>query len=152
MITDEQVRRIALFYLCTLMDERVALQAAHKTVAYLKAKGASAQNDGPEVIRALRSFLEQHRKQIQRHKQAPASEPSWIASGDVNMRPWVRFQKEAPETEVEAVVLSKVLGFSVSDIARGLNVSIGTIRYRIGKGVTHLGAAQRKTLTDNVRP
>ncbi len=42
-------------------------------------------------------------------------------------------------SEVEAVLLSKILGFSDNEIAEGLGVTSGTVRYRIGRGLRHLG-------------
>jgi hypothetical protein len=158
MIADEQARRIALFFLFTLMDERVALQAAHKTVAHLKAVAPPAQNAmgaAPEpgtprdvsafledgaLVGVLRKFYEQHRKLLPKHKPVTMPASAWQLPEKTDIASWMKFQKGTADNEVVAVVLSKVLGFSDEAIAEGLNISIGTARYRVGKGIKHLGA------------
>ena len=143
LATDDLVRRIALFFLFTLMDERVAMHAAQKAVAHLKATGAAAKgassSSASAVIQILRRLHDQHRKLL------PRSRPVQIAAGTltfpegVDIAPWIKFQKEGSDQEIVAVVLSKVLSYSDEDIAEGLGVSLGTARYRIGKGVRQLG-------------
>jgi DNA-directed RNA polymerase specialized sigma24 family protein len=53
----------------------------------------------------------------------------------------MKFHRSASDEEIVAASLSKLLGFAEQDIAVGLNVSIGTVRYRIGKAVRQIGAA-----------
>lgn len=151
MITDEQARWIALFFLFALMEERVALQAAHKTVAQLKAQGASARADAssdepkkglgrPEIIRAMTKVLEPYRRLASRAKPAVFPDAVWRLPAQFDIDPWTKFQKSAAANEVVAVILSKLLPFTDHEIAEGLGVSLGTARYRVGKGIRQLGA------------
>lgn len=52
---------------------------------------------------------------------------------------WISFQSAGDPKEVEAVLLSKVLGFTDDEIAQGLQVTPGTVRYRVGRGLRQLG-------------
>lgn len=140
MITEEDVRRIALFFLFALSDEKSALQAAQKTVAQLKAKSAGSNAD---LIRTLRKAFEHQQKLGLRAPNVPLSESVCQLPPDVELRAWLKFKKDASEQEIVALVLAKILGFSEDDIARGLDVSIGTVHYRVGKGTRQLGTAMK---------
>lgn len=150
MITDEQVRWIALFFLFTLMDERIAIHAAHKTVAHIK---STAENRGKTISRVV--LLKAMRKQYQIHlKQLPkrvgnkpfvVPDMAWSLPDHVDVAPWTKFQKDANETEVAAVTLSQILSFTDHEIADGWSISLGTARYRVGKGVRQLGVVFEKT-------
>lgn len=147
MITDEQVRGIALFFLFTLMDEKIALHAAQKTVSQLKAsanrRGRSAEVDSPLLVRALWACLQQQKKLLARTKELTSPEPQLVFPDGVDFSVWTKFHRDTGESEVIAVVLSKILKVSDQDIADGLNTSLGTVRYRIGKGIRQLGLAAR---------
>jgi hypothetical protein len=160
---DEQVRRIALFFLFSLMDEKVALQAAHKTIAGLKAageavsgsvthdftstSGSSSATSAITIIAALRKMHDQHRKLVPRNRPLMIPNSAWSLPENVDAEAWIKFQKDSADTEIVAVVLSKILSYSDQDIAEGLNVSLGTARYRIGKGVRQLGMSKVRNET-----
>ncbi len=139
MISDEQVRRIALFFFLSLMDEKAALQASDKAVAQLKSKNESALDD-QALIRVLWQNFEQSAKQMDRRPARGAPETSWASSSPVSFRPWIKFHQEAGKNELVAVLLSRVLGFKEESIASGLGVSLGTARHRISKGMRLLSA------------
>ena len=50
------------------------------------------------------------------------------------------FLKEAEDEVVLVVILSKILLFQDKDIAKGMGISIGTVRYRLGYGLRCLGS------------
>lgn len=149
MISDGQVRSIALFFFFTLMDEKVAIQAAHKAVSHAKAFGA-ADPTKPEteasrisLIRVLKKTFDSHRRLVPKNQislqAVTAQETVLNLAVDATLTPWLKFQRDTGENEVVAVALSRVLGFSDEEIASGLGISLGTARYRIGKGMRQLG-------------
>lgn len=150
MITDEQVRAIALFFLFALMDEKIALRAAEKAVASLKATHGrapgsenAAKVEDHSLIRAVKKSFDQHVKLAPRNRAVSVPDSMWkLPSGfdaKTGIQAWTRFQQDSGENEIVAVIFSRVLGFRDEDIADGLNVSLGTARYRIGKGMRQLG-------------
>ncbi|MES2856359.1 MAG: hypothetical protein V4692_10880 [Bdellovibrionota bacterium] len=143
---DERARRIALFFLFSLADERVAFQAAHKAVASLKASSAKASNElGVDHIRLLKKIYDKHKTLLERESLANAVPPtSWQLAPGVSAATWLRFRKNAADQEVIALVLSKIVGFDDESVARGLGVSVGTIRYRVGKALRQLGSMTDK--------
>ena len=149
MIADEQVRWIALFFLFSLLDEKTALLASETAVAQVKAIPA---NDSPlvdesarrvQLISILRKVFEQNRKALARNRPATLPETSWVLPEGIDLRTWAKFQKDSSDGEVISVVLSKILGFTDYEIAEGLHISVGTARYRIGKGMRQLGTSIR---------
>ncbi|MGE4133695.1 MAG: sigma factor-like helix-turn-helix DNA-binding protein [Bdellovibrionales bacterium] len=66
-------------------------------------------------------------------------EPAFQTPRDFDSLAWRKFLQSGDPGEVEAVLLSRILLFSDDEIAAGLGVSIGTVRYRVGRGLRHLG-------------
>jgi DNA-directed RNA polymerase specialized sigma24 family protein len=58
---------------------------------------------------------------------------------DFDLQVWAGFLQTGEATEIEAVLFSKILNFSEEEIAEGLGVTTGTVRYRVGRGLRHLG-------------
>ena len=149
MITDEQVRCIALFFLFALLDEKTALAAAETAAAQVK---SLPQPVGPLVdesarrvslIQILKKVFEANRKVLARNRPLAMSATVWTLPEGIDLRGWMKFQKDSSDGEVMAVVLSKLLGFTDYEIADGLNITVGTARYRIGKGMRQLGTSLR---------
>ncbi len=57
----------------------------------------------------------------------------------VQLTPWFDFLKESDSDIITPVIFHKILNISDADIAKGLNISHGTLRYRLGKGLGQLG-------------
>lgn len=146
MISDEQVRWIALFFLFSFMDEKTALHSAHKAIAHLKASRGSKPEEtvsNVAIIRSLKKTWEQQRKALPRNHVPVMPEHSWILPAQTDVSPWAKFQKDSSPEQLITVILSKVLRFTDHEIAEGLNISLGTARYRIGKGIRQLGSVMR---------
>ncbi|MES2963905.1 MAG: hypothetical protein V4760_08440 [Bdellovibrionota bacterium] len=142
MITDEQARGIALFCLFTLMDEKTALAAAHKAVAAAKAASPRASRSPSDValVTILRKTFDSHRKQLARNR--PIEAPTrWSFPDGVDVEAWTKFHKDSSDGEIVSLVLAKILKFPEEAIAEGLGVSLGTLKYRLGKGMRQLGVA-----------
>lgn len=147
----EQAREIGLFFLLGLMEERVALSAASRAIAQLKAEFSELSRKDREreavsvdaVIKVCRTSWKTHRKQIPRNKVSIAPAEAWKIPDGVDLAVWIRYQKDAPDDDIMAVLFSLVLGISDEDLAEGFQTSVGTIRYRLGKGVRQLGLVAR---------
>jgi hypothetical protein len=141
----DQVREIGLFFLMGFMDEKVALAAASRCVAKVKASqdSASTQLEAVEMIKICRDAWKTFRKQIPRNQPLTTPADSWVVPEDLDISIWARYQKDAADEDVMALLFSLVLGVSDQDLAEGFQTSVGTIRYRLGKGVRQLGLVVR---------
>lgn len=145
MVTDEQVRRIALFFLFSLMDEKTALHAAGRVIASVKAAypaGKPQTISNSELIKSCWGQWPQHRKLARTHaNSAPIPSSAWALPERADLGPWMKFHRSAADEEIVAVTLINILGFSENEVAHGLNVSVGTVRYRVGNAIRRLGAS-----------
>jgi hypothetical protein len=147
----EQAREIGLFFLLGFMEERVALSAASRAIAQLKAENPdiSRRDREPEmipiadIIRVCRESWKTHRKQIHRNQPSDTPETVWQIPSALDLTTWTRYQKDAPDEDVMTVLFSLVLRVSDEELAEGFQTSTGTIRYRLGKGVRQLGLIAR---------
>lgn len=145
MITDEQTREIALFFLFSLLDQRVALQAAHKAIAQVKSlpteEGVISKSD---IALILKRGFESHRKLLPRNQPTEISETALAFPEGTDFATWQKFHLVASDQEITAVVMSKILGYDDAVMAEGFQVSIGTMKYRISKGIRQLGTVVPK--------
>lgn len=142
----ELAREIGLFFLLGLIDERVALSAAGRAIAQLKASENDSKDEttpAVAVVEACRASWKTHRKHVPRNQPAYEPENSWKIPDTLNIEVWLRYQKDAPDEDIMALLFSRILRFSDEDIAEGFQTSVGTIRYRLGKGVRQLGLVAR---------
>lgn len=137
MVTEEHVRKIALFFLFAFSEEKVAVEAAHKAVSSLKALQAAP--DDADVVRVIRKSYDHFKKSTHRTRQPAEPMTSLVPASGVDPATWRKFQKDSGEVEIVAVILARILKLDEEAIAKGLNVSLGTARYRVGKGVRSLG-------------
>lgn len=144
-----QVHEIGLFFLLGFMDEKVALAAASRCIAKMKAAQESSSGSFPtvELIRICQEAWKTFRKQIPRNQPLSTPTDSWVLPSDLDISIWTRYQKDAADEDVMALLFSLVLGVSDHDLAEGLQTSVGTIRYRLGKGVRQLGLVVRSQRT-----
>jgi hypothetical protein len=147
MISSGQAQEIALFYLLSLMDEKLALSAAHKSIAELKATKPleDGTHDRADVARILRRGFDTHRKMLSRNRPTDMGETILTFPSGTDFVTWQKFCRASSDAEVTAVVLTKILGFSEGHVAEGFNVSSGTMKYRVAKGVRQLGNVLAKT-------
>ncbi|MCB0393563.1 MAG: hypothetical protein KDD25_03350 [Bdellovibrionales bacterium] len=137
------VRSILLFFYFVLMDEKQASQAAQKVVRGLRKhiKDGNFVKDDPEklvvfVCNQVRKTYKDRKKLLWAKN---SLESSWILPAGLDLGPWREFVSDENEEIVDAVVYSKILKFNENSIAHGLGVTVGTLRYRIGNGIRHLG-------------
>lgn len=152
----EQARAIGLFFLLGLMEERVALSAAARAIAQLKAEYSEISRRDREqnlvpvdaVIKACHDSWKVHRKQIPRNQPSTPPEAAWKIPPNLDLATWARYQRDAPDEDVMTLLFSLVLGITDEELSDGFQTSIGTIRYRLGKGVRQLGLVARPRKPD----
>ena len=105
-------------------------------------RGVTAVSIGA-VIKVCRESWKAHRKLIPRNQVTEAPAGGWVVPAGLDLAVWARYQKDAPDEDIMAVLFSLVLGVSDDDLAEGFQTSTGTIRYRLGKGVRQLGLVAR---------
>jgi DNA-directed RNA polymerase specialized sigma24 family protein len=127
------------------MDEKLALSAAHKSIAQLKAMTAvNGSHDRADVARVLRKGFDTHRKMLSRNRPTEMSETLLSFPAGTDFATWQKFYRSSSDAEVTAVILTRILGFSEAAVAEGFNVSSGTMKYRVAKGVRQLGSVLAK--------
>ncbi|MCB0406766.1 MAG: hypothetical protein KDD34_01105 [Bdellovibrionales bacterium] len=143
MISEAQLRSIAIFYFYSLQDEKLATQASAKTIAQLKLRqkeeNLSNQELSPALVSATLKNWKILKKNIRSTQSAVSEEAGWIVPAGTDLGAWRQFRKEANEEEFLAVIWSLILGMKDETISKGLGVTVGTVRHRVGKGLKLLG-------------
>jgi DNA-directed RNA polymerase specialized sigma24 family protein len=133
------------------MDEKTALQAAHKTVSNLKLQHAQRPVSPVDMVRTLSSSLSAYRKLVPRNQPTAVADTVWHWPATIDPQAWVKFQKDAADVEIAALLLSLVFQYTPHQIAEGVGVSLGTARYRTGKAARQLGVHVERLQANAVR-
>jgi len=125
------------FFLC--LDEHVSFAASLKALADLKATNHLE----PEYRNHWVATLHRWKPKLKGIRGRPWSDSpdkrGFEIPVDIEIASWVTFMNTAEAEEIEAVLLSRVLEFTDIEISEGLQITEGTVRYRVGRGLRHLG-------------
>ncbi len=143
MSKTELLEKLALFYYFSFLDEVKAQAATLKTLKKIKIDMISKRRDESdftvnEFIEVTNGLLERSLKNIKPVSLAYSS--GYIILPDrSNWGPWFELRKVINEKDFRALLYSKILKFSEEQIATGLDLPAGTIRYRISRALKALG-------------
>ena len=143
MISEAQLRSIALFFYFAFQDEKLAEQASAKTIARIQRRQKEqdiVEDEMDSIIVSITCKIwRAQKKHIRSTQSAISVEGGWLLQKDVDLGPWQQFRKETVEDEFLVLIWSKILKFSDDSISKGLGVTTGTIRHRVGRGLKLLG-------------
>jgi DNA-binding NarL/FixJ family response regulator len=140
-MNEAEIRAIALFFYVSLLDDRKAVEAAIDAAAIAREKiKRSPDVKTPSLIVAATSKVwEATQKRLDRTRTNLSADSGWLLPDGLDLGPWREFQKNATSDELLVVIWARILGFGVSDVAEGLELSEGTVRYRLGRALRKLG-------------
>ena len=138
MLSNAQTEKLALFFYFMFLDE---VKAQNATIRAIRKIRRLADSDGVKPG----TVVEVAHSEATRSFRGARATGLAVSSGHIllpknsDWGPWFEFRKLSDFKEFEAVLLHQVLGFSAEEIAEGLTVPVGTIRYRVGHGLRQLG-------------
>lgn len=139
---ESEVKSIALFFFFAFLDDRRALEASTQAISIWTEKKKKNPQFNNNVLIIMSTFFvwTKHHLKLNRGNPNISTDAGWMIPTDLDLGPWREFQKLATQDELLAVIWSKVLEISEKDIAQGLGVSEGTVRYRLGRALRKLGS------------
>lgn len=153
-MTDDLISKCALFFFLLTLDDQKAIDITIKTLKLFKRQqrqvaGASAFNstDLELLIKLCLIEWQEIRTRLKRDQIQIIGSKALKWPEHIDLNPWKEFQKHAPENELIAVIWVHVLGIPEASLARSLNLSEGTVRYRVGKGLSLLGQLNRPNIS-----
>ena len=136
-------QNVANFFYFSLLDENLASEASIRGYAGVTAgfTGKEDEITPPQIILGCsKTWRKYNRKKFS--KASHLLESGWLTPEGVDLGLWMHFRREAKSDEYLAVVWSLIVGFSDEDIAKGLGISVGTVRHRVARGLKRLGELQ----------
>jgi hypothetical protein len=129
---------VKLFYLSCL-DEHLSFAASLKVLSELRSRNYLEEEFRSHWVETLTRWRPKlHSLKPKAWSEQPGAK-GFLFPVDFDMTAWVTFVNSAEQSESEAVLLSKIIGFTDEEIAAGLGVTAGTVRHRVGHGLRKLG-------------
>lgn len=129
---------VAKFFYLSSLNEQLTFSASIRVLSELRARGHLSDEHRAQWVQSLIKWKAKL-KYLPKKAWTENAEEGLTWPEDVDVNSWLNFSSFSDATEVEAVLLCKILGFSVEETAIGLGVSPGTVRYRLGRGLRQLG-------------
>jgi hypothetical protein len=140
-MSENDIRAIALFFYFALLDERRAVELAMSSLNLCneKKKRYPELKNSIIIVMATSKIWENNRHKIPRGLPNTSAQSAWKLPANTDLGPWREFQKNAEDDELVSVIWSRILKYSDEDIAQGLELTQGTVRYRLAKAIRLLG-------------
>lgn len=138
-------KMVLYFYLASL-NEKQSVENAMKASVLFQKRQKDEKNKFDEEVALIQicNLLFNESSQSINQKQLTILNASIFSWPDhLDLTPWREFQKRSSAQERLAVLWVHVLEISIEKLATSLNLSEGTIRYRLGKGLALLGQLNR---------
>lgn len=159
-MSENHIKLMALFFYYVFLEKRITLKATQKAFKMQKKILVHKQNQATQkqLISAQKPtsmalmistclHIWQKYKKYGFHKKDKnlqgfynIDSHQYGFSSSIDLGPWCDFLKEAEEHVILVVIFSHILLLSEKDIAKGMGVSVGTVRYRLGYGLRLLGS------------
>jgi len=130
---------VAKYFFFSSLDTQVTFSASLKVLAELHSQNWMDSAHRAEWVRALHRGKARIKNPTVLKWAGIKAVAGFLVPTNLDFNTWASFLSTALTEESEAVLLSQILGFTDHEIAAGLEVSEGTVRYRVGRGLRHLG-------------
>ncbi|MGE3682470.1 MAG: sigma factor-like helix-turn-helix DNA-binding protein [Bdellovibrionales bacterium] len=138
-ITDSVIDTVAKYFYFSCLDEQVSFAASLRVLSELRGKNQLEIKHRDRWVEVLAKWKQRLPSLHGRAWADKRDQRGFQIPPGFDMGAWMTFIASCEPTEVEAVLLSRLLGFNDEEIAAGLGVTVGTVRYRVGRGLRHLG-------------
>jgi hypothetical protein len=138
----DSIEKIALFFYFSFLDEVRAREAGRVVLKKLRQKTIGRKINPEDELEMIVSLCDQHVEIFSRNVKPTGlsfSAGQIILPPKSNWGPWFELRRLSEKHEFNSVLWTRVLGINEEIVARGLGVTVGTIRFRVGRGLKTLG-------------
>lgn len=138
---EKEIKAIGLFFFLALLDERKAKISATKAVGIFlrRMKKNPQMSTSVTVVAVTKKIWDKSRAQHSRGRPQFTPDSGWLFPKDLDLSPWMEFQKSAPEDELLVSIWTQGLKISNQDLSLALGITEGTIRYRLARAFRKIG-------------
>lgn len=130
---------VAKYFYFLSLDEQITFSASFRVLGELKTHGYMEPEHRRQWITTLHKYRDKLKKFPRRDWSHSPNELGFVLPKGLDITAWSNFLMNGDGQEVEAVLLSRILHLPDEDVAEGLGVTVGTVRYRVGRGLRAMG-------------
>lgn len=130
---------VAKYFYFLSLDEQVTVGACFRVLGDVKAQGYMEPAHRAQWIRIAHHYRDKIKKLPRRNWNLSPGEKGFLFPKGFDISGWINFLNNGDLQEVEAVLLSRILCLPDEEVAAGLGVTVGTVRYRVGRGLRAMG-------------
>lgn len=134
-------QKISIFFYLALINDAIAVEAAN--MAYNKflekKKRSPVFSDAVLLVSAIEKVWSSYKNSYKRGTGIFNPDSGWTIPNQFDVGPWREFQKKAAPDELSIALYIRVLKFTDKEVAEGLGISEGAVRYRSARAYRRLG-------------
>ncbi len=130
---------VAKYFYFLSLDEQVAVGTSFRVLSEIKSQGYMDLSHRAQWIALAHRYRDKIKKIPRREWVLSPGEKGFSFPKGFDTSGWINFLNNGDVQEVEAVLLSRILNLPDEEVAAGLGVTIGTVRYRVGRGLRAMG-------------
>jgi DNA-directed RNA polymerase specialized sigma24 family protein len=144
-MSETHYRLVLNFFYFLLLDEAMAISAAFKAVQKIQKRIKNKPSDesysallDKSIIKTITEVYTLYRTRKQNIQLAPPKS-DWSVSRPEYLIAWKEFMRRADPLFSEVLILHYILGYTPQLIADSLGMPVGTVTFRLGRGLESLG-------------
>jgi len=136
MLTEAHYRAVLNFFYFLLQDEGMSISASFKTIKQIQKTISKNEYLLLDVV-VIKTMYEVLNKYLEKHKMSAGAPPrsDWKSPKPEYLIAWKEFMRRSEMPSSIALVLRYILDYPPNVIAEALEVPIGTIYFRLGRGL-----------------
>lgn len=144
---EQDLERIGTFFFLSLLDEPNAIQAC-QLASTLYSKKLTQSRESSSLWNLVSCCEQVFRKfdTNKNHGTLSSLSDTFSWPENIDPSPWREFYRQTNSEHRNAVIWFIILEIPIEDVARGLSISTGTVRYRCGQAMASLGKLTRPSL------
>lgn len=148
-MSDIQIKNIFLFYFLVFFNEKNAIKISNRTIGFFKKKIRTINHENDKnlfssevnilFVSITYKMWKKYYKKFSKEQKYTILTKNLVFPSNLSLDLWREFKNNVRKEELLALTWSKVLNINDEEIARGLGISVGTIRYRVARALDKLG-------------
>lgn len=142
-MSEQETKSIALFFFLAFLDDKKGVELSQKVAKRLKkmwSSDSTIKHDTSLVAECFASWSQALASKGQIIGSLVASEETWKLPQNVGLEAWKKFLQVEHRENVFPLIWTEILGYSEVAVGQAMNVSQGTIRTRVARGLAQLGS------------
>lgn len=145
-MNQDEIKKTILFFALAVFDEKRAKKLSKKAISLFAGAlklGLKKRTRTEILIEAIHKVVISKEFKLSQNISSATASPNVIWPSDLDPSSWRAMQRAVSGEGLEAIIFREILGFQIAEIASGIGVPEGSVKYRVSHALMKLGELTR---------